>query len=538
MTLVAEQLVILFAILVLGVALGRISIRGVSLGSAGVLFAALFFGHLGLQVSRELMEFGLVFFVYAVGLQAGPRFFRTFKKSGTRFLALGLLTVSVGAITALFLSWLLEIPRSFTAGLFCGALTNTPALAAAIDALQHSGEGLLLNDLSVGYGLAYPFGLLGVIILMKFLPRLLHHQLSTEAQRWMEEMRSEQEPLKAVQFRITNPNCEGKTLSELGSSQLTQANFCRIRRDNQVFPALPDFALHLGDVLQVVGTEQDLELMRLLLGKETQDAMDLNQNILSLDLDVTEDNLGNKTLCELQVMERFGVVITRLRREGIEIAPSGQTRLEIGDHLRVVGEKQSVEDFAKIVATNTERLEETSMLPFLVGLLLGVGLGSIPLGLLPGMPIKLGAAGGAFIVSLLLGHFGRIGRYKMHVPPAAKNFTRELGLMVFLAGVGTLAGARFFEIVAERGLTFLFVGALITLSASIVLLIVCEKMLRLNLLETMGIFAGSMTNLPSISAITDDVGSELLLLAYASTYPIALISKIVLAQLIAQGFFY
>ncbi|MBN1485965.1 MAG: transporter, partial [Chloroflexia bacterium] len=284
--LLLEQMFVLFAILAAGYALGRLSVKGVALGTAGVLFVALLFGHYGYQVPHEVMELGLLLFVYAVGLQAGPRFFRTFRREGLRFVVIGLVTVTVGALLTVGVAYALGLPYNLASGLYTGAMTCTPALAGAIDAIERlaPGQGA---DASVGYGVAYPFSMIGVVLLMQFLPRLLRRDVTSEGERWRQDQQAEVPGLLVRQFLVTNPNCYGKRLREINPGRMSAANISRLRRGTQVMAATPDVTVQEGDVVMAVGPEEELAKLRLLLGEETQVSMDSNSEIVSRDVVVS-----------------------------------------------------------------------------------------------------------------------------------------------------------------------------------------------------------------------------------------------------------
>jgi putative transport protein len=527
----AQEMVVLFAVLTIGTWIGQLSVRGLSLGAAGVLFTALIFGHFGLSVPRGVMDLGLLLFVYAVGLQAGPRFFRTFRRHGIQFVLIALAIAGVGALTAVVVGIWLKLPYHLVAGLFSGALTCTPALAAAIDMIERLSPGNS-SLVSVGYGIAYPFSMIGLVLLIQTLPRLTRREIKAEEQRWLVERESETPSLQARQFRITNPNCEGKTVSELNPHRISLANISRIKHGEQVFAATPDRVLHLGDVVMVVGPQEELDKMQFLLGEETHERMDVNADVLSVDVDVTEASLTGKKLAQMRLLERYTVVITRIRRQGVEFTPTGATTLEMGDHIRVVGDKAAVQEFVRLVHGRPHKAEETNMLPFLGGLLIGILVGAIPITLSSGVQVRLGSAGGAFLVSLLVGHFGGIGPLRLYVPAAARILSRELGLMLFLAGAGINAGANFLETLQQHGLSLFLGGALITLAAVLAGLALMHLYFRMNLLATMGALSAGMTNPPGLGAANAQTETDLPTLYYASVYPAALIFKIVLAQVL------
>lgn len=531
--LLSNPYLILFIILAAGLWLGQRTVRGFSLGPAGVLFVALVFGHFGMKVPKEATELGLLLFVYAIGLTAGPSFFRAFRRKMFHFVSIALAVTGAGALATGLTAYLLELPYPLAVGLYTGALTNTPALAAAIDAVERTAPGNSAA-VSVGYGIAYPLGMLGVILLIQLLPRLTRTDLKAEAKRWEAEKQVESPGLEARQYRISNPNCEGKTVAEINPHRLTQANISRIKHGEQVFAATPDSPLHVGDVVMVVGAPEELAKMALILGEETHERMDVNANVLAIDVDVLEEGMTGKRLADMRVWERYTVVITRIRRHGQEIAPTGAVTLEMGDSVRVVGDKAAVEQFARQVHGAPHKADETNMLPFLIGLGLGVLVGSISIRLPNEILVKLGSAGGAFLVGLLIGHFGGIGRWRMYVPRAARVVLRELGLMLFLAGAGVSAGELFAETLSQYGVSLLIGGAMVSLTAFLSGLVLMHLVFRMNLLGTMGTLSGSMTNPPALAAANNLTNSDLPTLYYATVYPAALIFKILLAQILVE----
>ena len=322
--------------------------------------------------------------------------------------------------------------------------------------------------------------MISMVLLIQFLPTLLKRPVKIEEQKWLAEKAIETPGLVALQFRITNPNCDGRTVAEVNPRRLAQVNLSRIKHGERVFAATPETILHLGDVVMAVGAAEELDKMTLLLGERTDERMDVNAEVLSVDVEVMDESLTGKTLASMRVWEQFTVVITRIRRQGLEIAPHGHVTLEMGDGIRVVGEKSAVRAFAKVAQGSPRRASETSMTAYLVGLLIGVFVGLIPVPLGQGVTVKLGMAGGVFLTSLLIGHFGRIGPFRLYVPPAAKNLTRELGLMLFLAGAGTNAGAHLVDVLKDQGWILLLAGASITLLSALAGLIVMIKVLQIE----------------------------------------------------------
>lgn len=531
--LLSQPILVLFLILAIGSWVGRLSFRGITLGSAAVLFVAMVFGHFGFTVSRAVMDLGLLLFVYSVGLQAGPRFFRTFRRHGIQYVVIALVVTLTAVTATIGLAYLLDLPTELAAGLYSGAMTCTPCLAAAIDVIDLLAPGTS-SVTSVGYGVAYPYSMIAVVLLIQFMPQLLRRSIPAEEQSWEAERRVEEPALEARQYLITNPNVSGRRVAEINPHRMSLANISRVKRDGQVFAASPDIVLQTGDVVMVVGSEDELEKMRLVLGEEVHESMDVSPNVRSVDVEVIEDSLTGKRLGQMRVWERYNVVITRIRRQGLEIAPTGDVSLEMGDQIRVVGESGAVQAFVQLVHGSPRKAEETSMVPFLIGLTLGVALGALPVNLPNGIQMRLGTAGGAFLVSLLVGHSGGIGPFRLYVPPAAKSLTRELGLMLFLAGAGVNAGSTFVAILQQEGLSLLLVGALITTLSALAGLLVMHLVYRMNLLATMGALSAGMTNPAALNAAASSTETDLPTITYASVYPAGLIFKILAAQLLVQ----
>ena len=529
----AEEMFVLFAILAIGAWVGQWSWRGVSLGTAGVLFVALIFGHYGMTIPKEVMDLGLLLFVYAVGLSAGPSFFQTFRKRGIQFVIVGSVVVGTGAVVTALLAYFLHLPAALATGIYAGALTCTPALAAAIDTLNR-----ILPEFaplaSVGYGIAYPYSMIGMVILIQLLPKLLKRPIKAEEKLWLAEKAIEAPGLQARQYCVTNANLDGKTVAEINPRRLAHVNISRVKHGEKVSTAMPETQIHLGDLVMAVGPQDELEKLRILLGEETSERMDVNAEVLSLDVDVMDELLTGKTLAQMRVWEQFTLVITRIRRQGLEIVPHGNVALERGDSIRVVGDKSAVNTFVQRAQGSPRKAMETSMFSYLIGLLIGVIVGLIPVPIGQGGTIKLGMAGGVFLTSLLIGHFGRIGPFHLYVPPAAKNLTRELGLMLFLAGAGTNAGAHMVDVLNDQGWKLLVAGVIVTTVSVLAGLLVMVKVYRLNLLSAMGAITATMTNPPALAAASNQTETDLPALSYASTYPVALIFKILLIQVLIE----
>jgi putative transport protein len=519
----SHPVAVLFLIVAIGSALGSIKVANISLGASGVLFVALLFGHLGLEVPGSLQELGIILFVYAVGLQAGPRFFRQFKARGVLFAWIGVSVVLFGAGLTWLVTMIAGIEPALALGMFAGAMTSTPGLAAAMDAARDP-------MVSVGYGIAYPFGVVGMVLLVQALPRLMRVDLEAEEQK-IRNTEFQGQRVARRQFLITNPACEGKTLADLKLHRFIEVNITRVRRDNKVTPLRLDFRLKMGDVLMAVGQEDELDKLQLLFGEVAQgEELMRTEEVIARDVLVTHREMTGKSLAELGVLDRYGVVVTRVFRDDMEFVPTGRFVLEIGDAVRVTGSREDCETFVHAAGQHDKRVHETSILALSLGIFLGVMLGFKEFSLPGGASFRLGLAGGPLFVSLILAHYGRIGKLNIRIPRGAKYIMSQLGLVLFLAGAGASAGGSFAEVVGQYGVKLLVAGAVITVGAALAGLIVSHWILKMDMLSTLGTVSGAMTSTPALGAISDVTDSRQPLLTYAAVYPVALILMTVTCQ--------
>lgn len=517
-----------FAIILVGELLGRLSVRGVSLGTSGVLFAGLAFAHFGWvepQATKVLADFGVVLFVYAVGLQAGPRFVRTVRSKGVIPLVVGLATVVGGAAVAGFLARLLHLDAALAVGLFAGALTSTPALAAATEVAGQSAPAV-----SVAYGVAYPFGVVGVVLFGQLMPRWLS--------RWPAASNRQPdlpsgEPVQQRCYLVQNPACIGKRISALRLHELASVNISRVMRGAQVLASAPDVELAAGDVIMAVGTGRELDRLALIIGPPVPVEVEMKQvpNVVARDVYISESAFAGRSLRQLHVRSKYNVVITRVRREGMEFVPRGDFVLEIGDQVRAVGYEPDVVNFERAAGIHERRLHETGILEFAFGLVVGIVLGLLPIPVPMAGTVKLGLAGGPLFVGLLLGHYGRIGRLRLHVPVAARYLMRELGLMLFLVGAGTAAGADLLPVLRQQGLTLAALAITTVVAATAVAFVLSYVVFRQSPASSMGLTCGAMTSTPGLGAASSQFDSDVPALAYAAVYPLALVAMTVVAQL-------
>ncbi len=517
-----NPIAVLFLIIAIGAAIGRINVFGVSLGSAAVLFVALAFGHLGFKIPQQFADLGVILFVYSIGLQTGPRFFSGFKQRGIKFSQVGLIAIlSAGAVTWLVSYWQ-ELPAPLAVGMFAGALTSTPGLAAAVDTLSDP-------SVSVGYGIAYPFGVICIVLFVQILPRLLNNKSFPRKEG------GKRLSVSSKQYRIENPRCEGRTLLELDLHLMTDAIISRVWHEGSVLPARPDVVLQKGDVVLVVGPTGELAKCEWIFGSETSVEMHASSNVIARDVYVSDSRVAGKTLAQLQVTETFGVVISRLTREDMEFIPTGKLRLEIGDRIRIVGAPEDCNAFVGFIGQHEKKIHETSILPFSVGIVLGVILAYFPIHLPGGISIRLGLAGGPLFVGIVLGYFGGIGRLRLRTPYAVRYLLRELGLVFFLAGAGTEAGAQFFDVFREQGSAIILAGIIVTTVPMTVAFLLTRYYHKFDLPNALGAVCGIMTSTPGLGAISASMESDEPALAYATVYPIALIVVTIVAQILSMA---
>ncbi|MGC9328481.1 MAG: TrkA C-terminal domain-containing protein, partial [Candidatus Hinthialibacter sp.] len=363
----ANPILSLFVIIASGIALGNISLRGFSFGSSAVIFTGILFGHLGAKLPEEINTLGVILFVYAIGLQAGPRFFRTIYRHWASYFIIAATSLLAGVMTVWAFVKMINIDAGLGIGIFPGALTSTPGLAAALEANQDP-------NISIGYGVAYPFGVIGVVLFVQIIAMM--KKTAIELQKESEQSKDFESTVCVKQFLVTNPNFTGKSLVEIDLHSMTQANITRIKHGDKISMAHADSELYLNDVVRAVGTPRELRKLEHLIGSETEAPMDTSFNLVSRDVFISSPHCAGKTISQLEIHSLYGVILTRLQRDEMEITPTGRTMLEIGDLVRVVGDKEDCEHFVKIFGQAEKRIHETNLLPLTIGIVLGGILGS------------------------------------------------------------------------------------------------------------------------------------------------------------------
>jgi putative transport protein len=522
--LLQEPLLLLFVILFLGSWLGQTKIKGLSLGSAGVLLVAMTFGHFGYQVSSIVQNFGLSLFIVAVGLQAGPRFFRMIRSNGIVFGIIAVIIVFVAAVTTIIVSKVFNLSPALSIGIMTGALTSTPGLAAALQAT---------NDpvASVGYGIAYPFGVLAVVLFVQLLPRVLRVDLMKDLQKKDNPVRNEDSP-EMITIEVTNPSINKRTLKELKFQKRHSVVISRVIRGDRNIIALNDTVILKGDLLVTVGVRTELEKFCELVGVKVATTLQNVDHIKLRKVVVDSDDTIGKTLRELNLRRDYGVTVTRIERSGIEFSQNSRMRLERGDVLTIVSSEDRLNDVEKLFTRKTLTVTNVHIFSLSIILLLGILVGMIPIHL-PGLGIiTLGVAGGPLFVALIIGHFGKLGPIQARYYQPSNQVIRDIGLALFLAGAGTTAGQGIVEVVQTEGLRLLFGGAIITILPMIIGFLLARKIFHLSIVHSLGALCGGMTSTPGLGSVNQLIDSEDPAIAYAAAYPFALILVAITSQLL------
>ncbi len=531
-TILENPTFVLFAILFTGLALGNISIKGVSLGASGVLFTALLAGHFQLQVPQGVSEIGTAFFVYAVGLGVGNRFFSSLRSRGRNLILVALVIVLSGWLCAWGCCLLLGIDLSVGAGLFAGACTSTPALAAALDAAHL--KGLDESVLNIAYGVSYPVGVVGIILFVQLLPRLLKKDLN-EGRESTAASVAEGAHIQSRLVKVENPAVYGRTPHEVELLHHMECRITRMRRGEHLEPLQPSDTLHEGDEVLMAGEPEKLQHDAALLGHllDSGDRLALLRDE-SADLIVLADSMDNKSLAQLDTLGNFGITISRISRLGNVFVPTEETQIQRNDVVHVVGTPDAIAVFKKECGHRETALNMVDMLSFTGGLLLGILLGKLQFSFGGGDGFSLGMAGGPLVVALIMGHFGKVGPIAGYMPRPSRILVMNLGLMLFLAGAGVKGGEQLVVTLASQGISMVLVGVLVTFIPLVLGYFFASRVMRMELPEILGCCCGAQTSTPALGAITAKTDSQDPVIAYSTAYPVALILMTVLAQLLVQ----
>ncbi|EEV3675766.1 putative transporter [Escherichia coli] len=546
---IALTVSILALVAVVGLFIGNVKFRGIGLGIGGVLFGGIIVGHFvsqaGMTLSSDMLhviqEFGLILFVYTIGIQVGPGFFASLRVSGLRLNLFAVLIVIIGGLVTAILHKLFDIPLPVVLGIFSGAVTNTPALGAGQQILRDLGTPMeMVDQMGMSYAMAYPFGICGILFTMWMLRVIFRVNVETEAQQH-ESLRTNGGALiKTINIRVENPNLHDLAIKDVPILNGDKIICSRLKREETLKVPSPDTIIQLGDLLHLVGQPAELHNAQLVIGQEVDTSLSTKGTDLRVErVVVTNENVLGKRIRDLHFKERYDVVISRLNRAGVELVASGDISLQFGDILNLVGRPSAIDAVANVLGNAQQKLQQVQMLPVFIGIGLGVLLGSIPV-FVPGFPaaLKLGLAGGPLIMALILGRIGSIGKLYWFMPPSANLALRELGIVLFLSVVGLKSGGDFVNtLVNGEGLSWIGYGALITAVPLITVGILARMLAKMNYLTMCGMLAGSMTDPPALAFANNlHPTSGAAALSYATVYPLVMFLRIITPQLLAVLF--
>jgi putative transport protein len=539
---VAHAIGVLSFVCVLGMGLGSLKIRGIGLGTAGVLFAGIALGNFGEPVDHATLafvkEFGLILFVFTIGLQLGPGFFAAFRQQGLKFNLLAAAIVLCGVVIAPLAGWVAGLEKAAVPGIFSGASTNTPSLGAATQTLASLPNltSREVNMPAVAYAVTYPTAIVGIIGTLLLLKALFRIDASREAKEFAAKSQTKVEPLEHRTLLVTNPKLDGLRVDSIPARVECGVTISRLRNGNGTVVATDASVIHRNDRMLVVGTSAALEQFERVVGERTdEDLVVQGSGITERRVVVTERTALGKTIHELDFDERFQVAVTRVTRADLEMTAVPNLQLQFGDQLRIVGHVEDLDKAAKAVGNSLKELNATHFIPFFIGIVLGIALGTLPIAF-PGLPqpVRLGLAGGPLIAALVLGRIGRIGPHVWHMPANTNLAFREFGIALFFAAVGLSAGSSFFQTVfSSTGIYWLLAGLSVTVLPLLLVGVFGRVILKLNFIELSGLLAGSMTDPPALAFACNVAGSDAPTVSYATVYPLTTLLRILAAQILA-----
>ncbi|HCB1067354.1 putative transporter [Klebsiella variicola] len=549
MSEIALTVSVLALVAVVGLWIGNVKIRGVGFGIGGVLFGGIIVGHFvdqaGVALSSPMLhfiqEFGLILFVYTIGIQVGPGFFASLRVSGLRLNLFAILIVTLGGLVTAVLHKLFDIPLPVVLGIFSGAVTNTPALGAGQQILRDLGVPFeVVDQMGMSYAMAYPFGICGILLTMWLVRLFFRINVEKEAQRFEESSGNGHAHLHTINVRVENPNLNQMAIQDVPMLNSDNIVCSRLKRGELLMVPAPGTLIQAGDLLHLVGRPEDLHNAQLVIGQEVATSLSTRGTDLKVErVVVTNEKVLGKKIRDLHVKQRYDVVISRLNRAGVELVASSSASLQFGDILNLVGRQEAIDAVAAELGNAQQKLQQVQMLPVFIGIGLGVLLGSIPL-FIPGFPaaLKLGLAGGPLIMALILGRIGSIGKLYWFMPPSANLALRELGIVLFLAVVGLKSGGDFVATLTQgEGLSWIAYGIFITAIPLLTVGILARMLAKMNYLTLCGMLAGSMTDPPALAFANNlHATSGAAALSYATVYPLVMFLRIITPQLLAVLF--
>ena len=522
----------------LGVWLGKLGAKGIKLGIGGVLFSGILVAHLGAPIDEHTLhfvrDFGLILFVYSIGLNMGPRFFSSFRKDG---LVLNMLAMSVvfgGFVIAYLIYIFTDLSPAVVVGILCGAVTNTPSLGAAQQALTEQGVApSIVSETGMAYAMAYPFGIIGIILTILIIKVIFRIKTDVEIKKYTESITDSEMKLHSVEVAVSNLNLYGKNIDFIKHFMDKELAISRIIRDGESVITTDEEILREGDIICGVSAQNMIDNLNFKIGKVTvsPNNTDIPGPLAIINVLMTNQKLAGKTIEQVGIYRRYPANITRIFRSGMKILPTLETTLELGDTIKVVGKKEVLNDVKKELGDSVNELAKPNIVSVFLGIFIGIILGSIPI-FIPGLPApaKLGLAGGPLLIAILLGYKGRIRHLNFYMTPGANHFIREMGIILFLACVGLLSGGEFVNTIINGGWQWMIYGTAITF-IPILIVGTVGRFLKVNYLKLSGCIAGSMTDPPALEFANSIAPSQAQSTAYAAVYPLTMFLRVLLAQI-------
>lgn len=538
---VAHSVLILSLVIAFGIMLAKVKVAGVSLGITWILFVGIVFGHFNMTLNEHLLhfmkEFGLILFVYSIGLQVGPGFFSAFKKGGLTLNLLAMLVVFLGVVITIILHFVTGTPITTMVGILSGAVTNTPGLGAAQQANSDL-NGVDAPEIALGYAVAYPLGVVGIIlslIALKYILRIDTKTEEAEAERGLGHL--QELTVRPISLEIRNEAIDGKKIKDI--RPLMNRNFVisRVRYNDgqETELANSDTVLHLHDRILIISTPKDIEAITVFFGKQIDMQWEqLDKNLISRRILITKPELNGKMLSQLKIRNNFGASITRVNRSGVDLVAAPQLQLQMGDRVTIVGSELAVSHAEKVLGNSMKRLDHPNLIPIFLGIALGCILGSTPF-VFPGIPqpVKLGLAGGPLIVSILISRFGPQYKLITYTTMSANLMLREIGISLFLACVGLGAGKGFVEtVIYDGGYVWVGYGVIITIVPLLIAGLVGRYVFKLNYYTLIGVLGGSTTNPPALAYSNDLTSCDAPAVGYATVYPLTMFLRVLTAQIL------
>lgn len=535
---IAHSICVLSLAITIGIFLGhKLKFKGITLGITWILFCAIACSHFGMRLNKDVLDFakdlGLILFVYSIGLQVGPSFFSSFRKGGLSLNMLALSIVLLGCITAFVIHLISGEPVEVMTGVLFGAVTNTPGLGAAQEAF--AGTGADASILASGYAMAYPLGVVGILVSLLLIRWIFRIKLDKEEEKVSAE-KGDVQQLQRFDIELMTPQMEGVRVRDLKS--LTHVDLIASRvltQDGTEYMPDADSVLHVGDKVRFVGDAKD-ERTVLLLGPKTEvkwEEKEKDVHLVNRHIIVTNSKLNGKRISDLKIREAYQVTITRIRRAGIELLATPELRLQMGDRLTVVGDQAIVEKMATKFGNSTKKLDAPNLATLFLGIMLGITLGSLPIAI-PGLSqgFKLGIAGGSLIIAILIGAFGPKFHLVTYTTSSANLMIREIGISLFLAAVGFGAGEKFVDVLLNGGYVWIGYGVLITMIPLLLVGFVGRKWMKLDYFTLMGLIAGSTTDPPALAyATSQSSNNDRAAVAYSTVYPLTMFLRVLTGQL-------